>query len=159
MPAVADPSTSLRRSLRRLNRLRRTADGPSERAGIDAAADVLLDRPSTRLVVYGSLAPGEVNAHVLEPCTGRWKTGIVRGVVHDRGWESGRGFPALVWDPEADGVEVRVFVSDDLPDRWDRLDAFEGPGYDRILVPVEGLAADVKVCNAYVAAGTGGPDA
>ena len=29
-----------------------------------------------------------------------------------------------------------LFRSDDLPAHWDRLDAFEGEGYDRVLTTV-----------------------
>jgi len=35
-----------------------------------------------RLFVYGSLAPGEVNAQVLEPLAGEWQEASVRGTLH-----------------------------------------------------------------------------
>jgi gamma-glutamylcyclotransferase (GGCT)/AIG2-like uncharacterized protein YtfP len=34
-------------------------------------------------------------------------------------------------------VIVQVFASDDFRRHWDRLDAFEGPEYQRVEVPVE----------------------
>lgn len=89
-----------------------------------------------RLAVYGSLAPGEENERELAGLDGVWRAGTVRGRLFDRGWGARLGFPAFVWDPDGDEVEVALFESPDLPRHWARLDAFEGPGYDRILVPV-----------------------
>lgn len=145
-------------ALRELNRVRRNASDPVERAGVDAAADALLDGPSGRLAVYGSLAPGEVNAHVLSPLDGRWEDGFVRGTVHGSGWGADHGFPGLVWKPSGDRVGVRVFVSGELPEHWARLDAFEGPDYERALVPVEGLPEGTRICNVYVVAASKGAD-
>lgn len=107
--------------------------------------------PETRLAVYGSLAPGEANHRVLEPLSGRWLDGgRVRGVLHERGWGAGRGYPGLEPDPAGDPVPVKVFVSPELPDHWDRIDAFEGTDYRRVVVPVEGLPGGARRCNIYV---------
>lgn len=153
LDAVADaPGFTL--ALAALGRARLEAPDPARRAGIDAAADALLGRPSVRLAVYGSLAPGEVNEGVLAPLEGRWEKGIVRGELHREGWGAAHGFPGLVWSPAAEPVEMRVFRSGDLPDHWERIDAFEGEAYDRILVPVAGLAGGLRVCNIYVIAGS-----
>ncbi len=109
------------------------------------------DGSETRLAVYGSLAPGEANAWVLEPVDGEWlEGGRVRGRLHDRGWGAGKGYPGLEWDPGGEPVAVKVFVSPDLPDHWARIDAFEGEDYRRIVVPVEGLPGGGRPCNIYV---------
>jgi gamma-glutamylcyclotransferase (GGCT)/AIG2-like uncharacterized protein YtfP len=105
------------------------------------AGELCADR---RLAVYGSLAPGEENHGELAPLAGRWLPGTVRGRLLDRGWGARLGFPALRWDPEEPEVAVQLFESDDLPRRWVSLDAFEGPDYERRLVPVcsaEGVLA------------------
>jgi hypothetical protein len=34
-------------------------------------------------------------------------------------------------------VAVQLFTSEDLPDHWERLDAFEGDEYERVVVDVD----------------------
>ncbi len=61
------------------------------------------------------------------------------------------GFPALRWTPGSGHVPVKLLVSDDLKHDWDRLDRFEGPEYQRILVPVRSGATVIAVANIYEA--------
>lgn len=84
------------------------------------------------LAVYGTLAPGEMNYEVVADITGRWRAGTIRG--HRSVWEHGpyAGFPRLRLDPEGPEVPVAVLLSDQLPDHWERLDAFEGVAYERV---------------------------
>jgi gamma-glutamylcyclotransferase (GGCT)/AIG2-like uncharacterized protein YtfP len=89
-----------------------------------------------RLAVYGTLAPGRSNHHVLDGLIGEWRKGTVRGRLIADGWAATEGYPALFLDPQADTVEVQLFVSTDLPEHWERLDDFEGPGYRRTAVAV-----------------------
>lgn len=89
-----------------------------------------------RLAVYGSLAPGRPNDHVLAPLTGTWTTGTVRGHLRAEGWGSELGYPGIALHPDGPDVTVEVLASDDLPDWWERLDDFEGPGYRRVVVEV-----------------------
>lgn len=90
-----------------------------------------------RLVAYGTLAPGRPNHHQLDGLNGRWLGGRVRGALVQQGWGAALGYPALILDPEGRAVEVQIFESPDLPSHWPRLDDFEGPGYQRVAVPVE----------------------
>lgn len=92
---------------------------------------------ATRLATYGTLAPGQPNHHQLAGLNGRWRTGSVRGDLVAEGWGAELGYPALVLDPNGQPLEVHVFESDDLPDHWPRLDAFEGEGYRRVIADVE----------------------
>ncbi len=94
------------------------------------------DDPHQRLIVYGSLAPGGPNHSHLSGIDGAWWTGWIEGTLHQEGWGAERGFPGLRWQPGAGRIAVHVLESDALVDHWDRLDAFEGPGYERIAVPV-----------------------
>lgn len=117
--------------------------------------------PEERLAVYGSMAPGRVNAWVLEPLEGRWiEGGWVRGELHREGWGAEHGFPGLEPDPDAGRVPVRVFVSPELPEHWTRIDSFEGSDYRRTVLPVQGLPGGSLACNVYViaaaASGSGG---
>jgi len=100
-------------------------------AAIQAAA---VDR---RLATYGTLSPGRVNHHLLEGLRGIWRTGHITGRLVEEGWGATMGFPAFVRDPAGERVAVHLLESADLPDHWERLDAFEGDGYRRVIVPVD----------------------
>jgi len=89
-----------------------------------------------RLFVYGTLAPGRPNEHVLAGVPGTWEEGTVRGDLLEQGWGSAVGFPALVLRAGADEVAGFVLTSPALDPEWARLDEFEGDGYERVLTPV-----------------------
>lgn len=89
-----------------------------------------------RLATYGTLAPGEINHHMLVDLEGRWLDGVVYGRRHASGWGAALGFPGLELDVNGDAVAVRVLESPDLPARWSKLDEFEGPGYERVIATV-----------------------
>ena len=103
----------------------------------DEAAELLLGRPSCRLAVYGSLAPGKPNHHHVEDLAGRWSEGAVHGHLHPTGWGATEGFPGMIWDPAGERVAVRLLESEGLPDRWSHLDDFEGDDYRRTWVSVD----------------------
>ena len=100
------------------------------------------------LFVYGTLAPGQPNAHVLEPLRGEWQAAKVRGYLKQLGWGSDLGYPGIVLDSAADWVPGQLFVSEDLETHWPRLDAFEGSEYRRQQVLVS-LAND-EVISAFI---------
>lgn len=89
-----------------------------------------------RLFVYGTLAPGRPNEHVLGVLEGRWEPATVRGRLERRGWGAEMGYPALVLDRAGDEVRGFVFSSSRLVDHWDELDRFEGDEYRRVLTKV-----------------------
>jgi gamma-glutamylcyclotransferase (GGCT)/AIG2-like uncharacterized protein YtfP len=91
---------------------------------------------SHTLAVYGSLAPGQSNYHVVAPLGGDWTDGVVEGERHPSGWGATLGYPAFRPRLGGAAVAVRVLTSPLLPADWARLDAFEGAEYRRILVPV-----------------------
>jgi gamma-glutamylcyclotransferase (GGCT)/AIG2-like uncharacterized protein YtfP len=101
-----------------------------------------------RLFVYGTLAPGRPNEHVLRDVPGTWEPATVRGKLLQEGWGAAVGYPGII--PSEDGEEVRgyVFTSADLPTHWDRLDEFEGEGYVRVLVPAR--LAGGEIVRAYI---------
>lgn len=123
---------------------------------LERLIEALLDHPERRLAVYGSLLPGENNHHHVAALVGRWVEGTVEGTLCDRGWAARQGYPGLVPGSSGDRVAVKVLESRALPDAWERLDAFEGEAYRRILAPVELTAATGaggetvwRVCNIY----------
>jgi gamma-glutamylcyclotransferase (GGCT)/AIG2-like uncharacterized protein YtfP len=97
-----------------------------------------------RLATYGSLAPGRPNSHQLDPLKGRWIEGLVHGNLIQAGWAATLGYPALVLTSSGPEVELHVFESDDLPQHWERLDAFEGPEYERVPVTAHSSEGDLE---------------
>jgi gamma-glutamylcyclotransferase (GGCT)/AIG2-like uncharacterized protein YtfP len=93
-----------------------------------------MDDACTRLATYGTLAPGKPNHHQLAGLDGRWLEGHVRGSLEHAGWAAEMGYPGIRLDFGGDAIRVSVFESPDLPLHWQRLDAFEGPAYRRVVV-------------------------
>jgi gamma-glutamylcyclotransferase (GGCT)/AIG2-like uncharacterized protein YtfP len=139
----------LQRLVARANVLRGNAHG-SGAGSIEEALESLF-RPSERLAVYGSLAPGRPNHHVIEDVVGSWTQGFVEGELFEIGWGAAIGYPAMRWIPGRGRIAVDVLISERLPGAWARLDAFEGPDYRRVLIPVFGDGGLLAVANIYEA--------
>ena len=146
--------------LERANARRRLSRSRAARGEVGDGAEERLEALfacSERLAVYGSLAPGRANHHVVAPLGGAWTDGVVEGDLTRFGWGVAIGYPALRLRPGGPPVLVRVLASPALPAAWDDLDAFEGAEYRRVLVPVwssEDPAGRslVSVANVYEAA-------
>jgi gamma-glutamylcyclotransferase (GGCT)/AIG2-like uncharacterized protein YtfP len=101
-----------------------------------------------RLFVYGTLAPGRANAHVLAPVPGTWEPASVTGTLFAEGWGAAAGYPGLVLSSDGDRVDGLLFTSGALDSHWERLDAFEGDGYRRVSTTVtrqDGTTVDAFV--------------
>jgi gamma-glutamylcyclotransferase (GGCT)/AIG2-like uncharacterized protein YtfP len=103
----------------------------------------LLDRADRKLVVYGTLAPGEVNQNILSEIEGSWSDCKVNGRIFEK-----NGLPYFVWDSNESLKEVHLFFSKKLPASWNRLDQFEGSTYKRILIPVT-INKEICVANVF----------
>jgi len=101
-----------------------------------------------RLFVYGSLAPGRPNEHLLDGIAGTWQDATVTGKLHPKGWGATMGYPAIVLGENGDEVAGFLFSSDKLSDHWSRLDAFEGEAYERVLTVAR--LGDNSTLDAYV---------
>lgn len=109
------------------------------------------------LFVYGTLAPGEVNAHILGPLGGSWKKAKVKGVLCDAGWGAAQGFPGLRLfrcppsprDGPGDFVSGLLFESTRLSSMWPELDEFEGADYRCELTQVFLEDGTEKPCVVY----------
>jgi gamma-glutamylcyclotransferase (GGCT)/AIG2-like uncharacterized protein YtfP len=106
--------------------------------------DFLLDHPARKFVVYGTLAPGQPNHHVIEGIAGNWIDCIVRGSVRIE-----CDLPVFTWHPSGPAVQAQLFISADLPQSWSRIDAFEGSVYRRHLIPAK-LEGEFTVANVYI---------
>jgi gamma-glutamylcyclotransferase (GGCT)/AIG2-like uncharacterized protein YtfP/predicted kinase len=101
-----------------------------------------------RLFVYGTLAPGRPNAHVLADVAGHWQPATVVGRLLQQGWGAAVGYPGIVLDEHGDEVQGFLFSSDSLDQHWNRLDEFEGDGYERVLTAVK--LHDGTTVEAYI---------
>lgn len=113
----------------------------------------------TRLLVYGTLAPGEVNHHHLRPLAGTWGRATIRGHLDPTGWGAAHGCPGFIPDPGGAEADVHLFISDDLPAHWKRLDAFEEADYCRTVIVAQTESGPCRACiYAFTAlpAGRGG---
>jgi len=105
--------------------------------------NALLDSPQTKLVVYGTLAPGNINDRMLSELQGTWEDCEIKGYLIESG-----GLPFFKWEPVGSSINARLFISDDLPGYWERLDQFEGTEYNRILIPVN-KSDGICIANIY----------
>jgi gamma-glutamylcyclotransferase (GGCT)/AIG2-like uncharacterized protein YtfP len=94
------------------------------------------------LAVYGTLAPGQPNHHFLAPLGDEWTEGLIEGDLLPLGWGADLGYPGFRPRVGGDAVAVQVLTAPSLATAWPALDRFEGPGYERILVPVFGTEMD-----------------
>ena len=101
-----------------------------------------------RLFVYGTLAPGQPNEHVLREIGGSWEAGTVTGRLRQAGWGAGLGYPGIDLDEDGDEIQGFVFSSEKLVDYWGMLDEFEGEAYERVVTEVR--LKDNRRVDAYI---------
>jgi gamma-glutamylcyclotransferase (GGCT)/AIG2-like uncharacterized protein YtfP len=101
-----------------------------------------------RLFVYGTLAPGRPNGHILEAVGGTWEPASVAGTLYPEGWGAAVGYPGVVLDGGAGEVRGLLFTSRGLPAHWAALDEFEGEGYERVRTSVR--LEDGSAVEAYI---------
>ena len=90
----------------------------------------MTDNPETKLIVYGSLAPGGVNAFMLAGLVGEWHPCRIRGRMG-----AYQGFKSFRYDPQGPEHPAWLFSSADLPRIIPELDDFEGEAYERRIIP------------------------
>ena len=101
-----------------------------------------------RLFVYGTLAPGRSNAHVLSHVPGSWQRASIHGHLVQAGWGAEQGYPGVIVNATGPIVEGFVLTSDDLENEWVRLDEFEGVQYQRVVTQAQ--LADGQTAQVYV---------
>ena len=101
-----------------------------------------------RLFTYGTLSPGQPNAHMLQSVSGEWEAASVLGKLYPNGWGAALGYPALVLDVSGPVVQGFLLSSEELSPQWAMLDEFEGRAYRRELTQVR--KSDGSYVTAYV---------
>jgi gamma-glutamylcyclotransferase (GGCT)/AIG2-like uncharacterized protein YtfP len=91
-----------------------------------------MNDPETKLIVYGSLAPGEANHFLLAGLTGEWYRCSIRGHLGHY-----RGFKSFRYAPQGPEHPAWLLESSELPRIIEDLDDFEGAEYERIVVPTQ----------------------
>ncbi|MBX3240870.1 MAG: gamma-glutamylcyclotransferase [Chitinophagaceae bacterium] len=97
-------------------------------------------QPQRHLVVYGTLAPGQINHYIISHIKGKWQPAVIRGSLTETGRGSAMGYKSFIPAPDTTtGAIIDAFVleSDELEANWTLLDDFEGDGYRRILTRYE----------------------
>lgn len=100
------------------------------------------------LFVYGTLAPGKPNEHIVSGLNGKWQPATVRGELKEIGWGANMGYPGIVLGNEHPWVDGLVLSTDKLADFWHELDEFEGEDYQRVMTNVR--LADGEWLTAYI---------
>ncbi|MHB9074494.1 MAG: gamma-glutamylcyclotransferase family protein [Desulfobaccales bacterium] len=89
----------------------------------------MTDNLETRLVVYGSLAPGEANHFLVAGLVGVWRRCQIRGYLGNY-----RGFKSFRYDPKGPEHPAWLLESSELPGVISDLDGFEGEEYQRSII-------------------------
>jgi gamma-glutamylcyclotransferase (GGCT)/AIG2-like uncharacterized protein YtfP len=130
----------VRRLVAAANAVRQQRDPSASPVGSDGrCAERQLDdlfRTSHTLAVYGTLAPGQPNHHVVEPFEGEGTDGLIEGDLLPEGWAAALGYPGFRPRVGGAAVAVQVLTAPLLATAGPNLDCLEGPEYQRILVPV-----------------------
>lgn len=154
LPTVINPFPSQWQSAAgrlRLHRILHRLNAGRTQAGCRTRLEERLQLPAYKLAVYGTLRPGGSNHHLIAEFPGEWTRASVRGRLLAQAPAARLGYPAMVWQPEGDEIEVDLLSSPALKNFWHVLDEFEGEHYRRILVPIERDNQIIAVANLYEA--------
>lgn len=106
--------------------------------------DLLLNSPIQKLISYGTLAPGMPNNSILSDLQGSWEKCWINGYI-----DKVDGFSFFHWDTSKPWIELQLFVSSGLPEKWSLIDGFEGSSYKRRLIPAK-TNTGITVANIYM---------
>ena len=100
------------------------------------------------LLVYGTLVPGESNYSMIKNIPGKWNTATCKGKIIIKDYSPWKGCPGAVLDGDEDLIKGYVLSSKELKFHWERLDAFEGKDYSRVIT--NATLSNGKVIKAHI---------
>lgn len=107
--------------------------------------DILLEEPSKKLLIYGTLKFGQPNSTLLDHLRSGNETAYIWGFVEH---EDKLPFYTFTISSPMNKIDVELIINNSLPKYIDKLDRFEGDKYDRLLVPYE-YNNNILVGNIY----------
>ena len=143
---------TLRRQVDAVNRARLGLATETRSASLDADLEQAFGA-AQRLAIYGTLAPGKMNHHQIADLGGTWQPAAVRGRLGQVPAGEHEGLPAIVLDPALPPHPLQMLICEALVAHWARLDAFEGPEMQRLLVPLEAEDRITDLANIYALRG------
>ena len=111
---------------------------------LDVFFEELLESPDQRLARPGFSGVNDSVDEIIADIKVESKRGRVEGEVVE-----GNGGQAFSWKTgTGESIDVEALESDQLAEYWERIDAFYGQGWRRILVPVN-IGGQEKICSVY----------
>lgn len=133
--------------------LARIAKACNQRQPLSAKASKTLDvlRPWEWLAVYGTLAPGQHHHRHVASISGVWQRARAYGAYSPLGWGHTQEYPGYRWVENGNRptVSLALLYAPTLFLHWRALDDFEGPCYQRVLVPVLPRKGSWRLANIY----------
>lgn len=102
-----------------------------------------------RLFVYGTLAPGEKNFHLVENVDGHWQSATCFGRIFTQTQGAHVGLPCFEPTNDGERVEGKILSSTELVHYWSMLDEFEGELYQRRIIPIKTDHGEELVAYVY----------
>jgi gamma-glutamylcyclotransferase (GGCT)/AIG2-like uncharacterized protein YtfP len=107
--------------------------------------DILLEEPSKKLLIYGTLKSGQPNSQLLDELRSENLNASIWGFVEE---EENLPFFTFTISSLTNKISVELIINNSLPKHFDKLDRFEGEKYVRLLIPYEYNGA-ILIGNIY----------
>ena len=86
--------------------------------------------------------------HLLKSIGGRWEKARINGVYVEPGSIPGFSYPGVRLMDDGDKIEGYLFISNNLSNHWDAIDAYEGKYYERVVT--RAILNDGRETDAFV---------
>jgi len=94
--------------------------------------DYLLEKPSNKLILYGTLKQGQPNASLVDNLRRVTETVNIFGFIEI---ENGLPYYTFSISNTINAIEAELIINESLINEFERIDSFEGKKYKRIKIP------------------------